>query len=129
MISEVDEDFGVGIGLKNLTISTSDFSSLALDNGEEVFWGDILTSVIDVAASIHILSVWLVEDFAWEWVLGVVCDIIIGEGDDLIFGDSVFLHNLIGVADIGLMSVVAVGVGTSYEDGPMVSGSTRGNAQ
>jgi len=110
MISEVDEHLGVGIGLEHLSISTSDLCGLTLDDGQEVLWGNIFTSVVDVAAGVDVLSVGLVEDLAWEGILGVVCNVIISQGDYLIFRDSILLHNLIGVADIGLMSVVAVSV-------------------
>lgn len=110
MIGKVDEDLGVGIGLEDFSVSTSDFSGLSLNDGEEILWGNISTFIVDVATSVDILAVWLVEDLAWEWILRIVRNVIISQGDDLIFWDSVLLHNLIGVADIGLMTIVAVTV-------------------
>ena len=40
--------------------------------------------------------------------------------NDLVLRDAVGLGNLVGVASISLMAVVAVGAGASNEDGPVV---------
>ena len=72
--------------------------------------GHILSFVIDVAPGIDILTVRLVEDFSGERVLGVVGDIVVGEVDDLVFRDTEFLEDLVGVASISLVPVVPVTV-------------------
>lgn len=110
MVSEVDEDLRLAIRLEDLAVASSDLRCMTLDDGEEVFWGDSGSLVVDVATSIDILSVWFIEDFAWEWVLRIVCNVVVSQGDDLILWNSILFHYLIGVADISLMTIVSVTV-------------------
>lgn len=49
-------------------------------------------------------------------------DIVKGEGDDPVLGESVLLEDLVGVVDVGLVAVVGVGVGTGDQDGPVLAG-------
>ena len=50
----------------------------------------------------------------------MVGDIVVGQMDDLVTRDAVLEHDLHGVVRVSLMTVVAVGVGASHNDGPMV---------
>ena len=69
-----------------------------------------------------------VEELAWEGVASVVSNIVIGEMDNVLTGNTVFEHNLDGVMGVSLMTVVAVGVGASHDDGPMgLGGSSEGS--
>ena len=60
---------------------------------------------------INVLAVGLVEDLAGNRVLLGVGNIIIHEQDDLLFRNTFLLGDLVGVAGVGLVAVVAVAVG------------------
>ena len=60
---------------------------------------------------IHVLAVGLVEDLARDRVLRGVGDVVVHEQDDLLLGDALALGDLVGVAGVGLVAVVAVAVG------------------
>lgn len=49
-------------------------------------------------------------------------DIVKGEGDDPVLGESVLLEDLVGVVDVRLVTVVGVSVGTGDQDGPVLAG-------
>lgn len=83
VISEVDENLALGSRLQNLTISTFYLGGVTLEDGEEVLWSDRLTLVVDVAASVDIFTVRLVEEFAWDRVLWVSSDIIVAHNDNV----------------------------------------------
>ena len=108
MVSIVDEDLGVGVGLENW-LSTGG-GRVSFEDSKEVGCVNLSSRVGNVILEIDILSVWLVEDLSWEWVASVLGNIVIGHEDDVGLWDSVFLHDLVGMMDIRLMSVVAVGV-------------------
>ena len=101
---KVDEDLGVRVGLEDLAVT------LSFEDREELRWGHVATGVVDGASGVDIITVWLVEDLSWEWVLGVVGNIVLREDDDLVLWDTVVLHDVEGVADVGLVSVVPVSV-------------------
>ena len=55
-------------------------------------------------------------------------DVVVGEMNDVFTGDTVRHHKLDSVMGVRLMTVVAVGVGTSHYDGPVgVSGGRKGS--
>ena len=47
-------------------------------------------------------------------------NIIIHEQDDLLLGDALALRDLVGVAGVGLVAVVAVAVASGDDDRPVV---------
>jgi len=61
-----------------------------------------------------------------EWILSAIGNIVISEDDDLVFWDLVVYQDLVGMADISLMSVVPESIGSCNEDSPMVLGSSHG---
>ena len=122
VVSKVDEHLAVLVRLQNLAVASSSFASLSLNDSQEVGWCNVFAAVIDVAASVNVFTVWFVEHLTRERILSVVGDVIIGQGDNLILRDSVFLHDLVGMADIGLMSVVAIARGAGDKDSPVVRG-------
>ena len=88
-----------------------------------------MSTIGDIASGIDISSLstlcgWLVEQLTWEWVLFAVGNIIVREHDDLVLWDTVLLQDLVGVASVGLMSVVIESIGTSNDDSPVVGGSS-----
>ena len=66
MVGEVDEDFGVRVRCKNFSTSSL---SIASQDSQKLFWGNILTSVVDLDASVNISTIWMVVNLAWEGVL------------------------------------------------------------
>ena len=52
--------------------------------------------------------------------------IICKSNDSLLFKFSLLFEDLVGVIDIGLMAIVAPGVGACYEDGPVFT-RNKGN--
>jgi hypothetical protein len=60
-----------------------------------------------------------IEELSWEWVLAVTSNIIISHGNNILwfhaFGDEnlgLIKWYLVGVADVGLVTVVPESVGT-----------------
>ena len=127
VVSEIEEHLGVLIGLQNWSTSSL---GISLENSNDVLGSNIFALVVDLAAIIDIgawssLLGWLVEDLALEWVSGVVGNIIVSEVDDLVLRDTVGLKDLVSMAGISLVSVVAVGVGAGNENSPVVRGLGR----
>mmetsp|Transcript_17551 Transcript_17551/g.29617 ORF Transcript_17551/g.29617 Transcript_17551/m.29617 type:complete len:380 (+) Transcript_17551:298-1437(+) len=128
VVSEVEEDLGVLVGVEHLSSSSL---GVSLENSEDVGGGNIFALVVDAASLIDIGALdsslgGLVEELSGEGVHGGVGDIIVGEVDDLVLGDAVLLENLEGVAGVSLMSVVVESVGSSNNDGPVVGVSGLG---
>ena len=126
MISEIEEDLGVFVGLEDWASSSG---GISLKDGNDVLGSNIFTLVVDLASSIDIGSWgsgggWLVEDLSWEWVGSAVGNIVVGEVDDLVLWDTLGLQDLVSVASVSLMSVVGVGVGSGNDDGPVVGGGS-----
>jgi len=87
MISEVDEHFAISIALEHLVSTSGD--RISLKDGKEVLWGDLSAFIVNVNSPVDISSVRLVENLSWEWIFRVGCNIVIGEGDDLVCWDSI----------------------------------------
>ena len=121
VVGEVYEDVVLAGGLEDL-LSLS-CCGVSLQNCQEVGGGDLGLGVINFDASIDINSGFgiggFVEDLALEGVADALCDVIVGEGNDVVFGDAILFDLLIGVEDVGLMPVVRVGVGASHKYGPV----------
>jgi len=122
VVSEVEEDLGVLVGLKDWSTSSG---GISLKNVDNVGSGGLASFVVDLAALIDInswssSSGWLVEELSLEWVRSRVGNIIVRKVDDLVLWDTVLLHDLVGVASISLMSVVVESVGSSNNNGPVV---------
>ena len=131
MVGEEQKDVIVFGGLEDFTASfSSDCGFVSFQDVQEDGRVDTGSFVIDNNTSINV-NTWVrvggfVEDFALEGVLDVVSNIIICEGNDAFGGESIFLEDLVGVENVGLVSVVGPGVGASDQDGPVVAkGDTR----
>ena len=86
----------------------------------------LLARVIDLAALVnvhagHTLGGGLGEELAGGGVLRRVGDVVDGEGDNLLVRDPRPLEDLVGVAHVGLVAVVAVARGAGDEHGPVVA--------
>jgi len=93
-----------------------------LQDSKEVFWSNIVSFVVNIATSVNVLTVRLIEEFAWDRVLLIICDIIIGHQDDIVCGETVLYEDLVSVADVCLMSIVPEAIRASDEEGPVVDG-------
>jgi len=127
MVEVGEEDLGVGVGLQWLTHGWVTLEGL----DEDVLVG-LATLVVDVATLVDIdawgaFCSWLVEELAWVRVLAGLGDVVDGEHDDLALWDSVGLGLLVGVATIGVMSVVPVATGSDDDDSPVVTGGVVGS--
>lgn len=112
MISKIEENLGVLVGLEDWTTSSS---LVSLKDSNDVLGSNIFAFVVDLAPSIDIstwgtLLGWLVEKLAFEWVSPAASNIIVSEVDDLVLWDSLRLEHLVSMAGISLMSIVGVGV-------------------
>jgi len=128
MISKVEEYLGVFGGLEDLS---SGGGFITLKNGEDVLGSNIFTLIVNLASLVDINTwsssfSWLVEKSVWEWVLARFGNIVVRKMNDLIFRDSIGLHDLEGVAGVRLMSVVVELVRSGNDDSPMIRGVSGG---
>ena len=119
MVGVVDEDLGVGVRLESGTVGV-----VSKKNVVEVLGGDIFSRVVNLRLVVDIdagdtLVCGLVEELSLEWVRSVVGNIVVSEMNDVLTGNTVLHHDLDGVMGVRLMTVVAVGVGSSHDDGPV----------
>jgi hypothetical protein len=113
MLGKGDEDLALTVALEDFASADStQGSSVPLDDVQEVGRSDVLGPVVDVPTSVDVISVGSVEDLSREGVLGAICKIVVSHDNDMILRDSVLLHDLVGVTDVYLVAVVAVGVWT-----------------
>jgi hypothetical protein len=115
VISEVDEDVVSGSALKNLLSASG--GRVTSEDSKEVLGIDIITLVVNNAATINVLTVWLVEDLSWERIFWVVGEIIESHGDNVIRINTVLNKEVVSVANIGLVAIVVVVVGSCQQDG------------
>jgi hypothetical protein len=79
-----------------------------------------LSFVIDLATSIHISTIRLIEKLSLEGILGRVCYIVVGKVNNMALIETMSLQNLVGMASISLMSVVAEAIRSSDNNCPVV---------
>ena len=125
VVDEVDENFRVLIGLESGTVRI-----VTEEHVEKVLLVDLISSVVDLAFVVDVGRInfglrngrvhGLIEELAWVWVPRIVSNIVVGEVDNVLTRNSIIEHDLNGMMRIGLMSVVAVGVGASHDDSPVV---------
>ena len=108
MVRVVDEDV---VALRGPEHGALRGLFVARQHRQELRGRDIGTCVRRLASMIHVLAVGLVEDLARDRVLRGVRDVVVHEQDDLLLGDALALGDLVGVAGVGLVAVVAVAVG------------------
>lgn len=126
MVSEVDEHVVISSRLEDSSSSLSlDGSFIAFEDGQEVFGGDSSLGIVEFDSLVDIHSCFLVgglvEDFSFEGVVDALGEVIINEGNDFLCIKAALDEGVIGVQNIGLMSVVAVSIGASNEHGPVVA--------
>mmetsp|Transcript_2913 Transcript_2913/g.6900 ORF Transcript_2913/g.6900 Transcript_2913/m.6900 type:complete len:321 (+) Transcript_2913:502-1464(+) len=102
-------------------------SAVPLQNLQEVRSSHIGALVGDLAPFVDIRTVRLVEHLSREWVLTVVRNIVVGQQDDVGLGDPSALGDLVSVAGISLVPVVAVGVGPGHNDSPVRRAGAAGH--
>ena len=131
VVDKVDEDARVGAALEHLARSHAvDAMRVAGEHSHKVVGGHVVPRVVDDTALVDIdalgaLGRRLVEELAREGVLLVVGNVVGREHDDLLRLHPRLDHDLVGVADIGLVAVVAVAGRASYEDSPVVALAKR----
>lgn len=128
MVEETQENVVISTRLKGSSVSTFNSSLVVSENSKIVSWGNSCTFVIDDTSSIDIntrlFSRRFVEELSLVWVLFAVSNIIVREDDDVRSLVSFLEKGLISMADIRLMSVVAVSIRTSNEHCVVFSEST-----
>jgi hypothetical protein len=129
VVREEDEQLVVGGEFQHLLALGG--SLVALENGEEVLGSDVGLGVVDVNSGVDVHSGVrkgrLIEDFALVGVRGAGCDIIIGEGNDVVLVEAAFNQGLVGVEDVGLVAVVGVSVGAGHQQSPLRAGCQTQN--
>ena len=113
MISVDDKDVVIAVACQ-------DFWNLrrrvAVKNAEESVHGTEITRVVKDTIMVHVVSVYRVEQLAWEWIALVVGDVVKGQSDNVVGTNSVGTKDGVGVADVSLMAVVLVPIGSSDDD-------------
>jgi hypothetical protein len=117
MVRVVDEDVVALRGAEHGALRRFFVSS---EHREELRGRDVLARVARLASMINVLAVGLVEDLARDRVLRAVGDVVVHEQYNLPLGDALALRDLVGVAGVGLVAVVAVAVASGHDDGPVV---------
>jgi len=87
---------------------------------DEVLAVDKSASEILRNSGIHIRAVGLVDDLTGLGVLRVTSNIILHHNDDVLIRDTHLVDDLIGVADISLVTIVVITIGTSSKNNPGV---------
>ena len=123
VVGIVEEHLGVLVGLEHSL--TTGAASISLEDGHQVGSVHIFALVLDVASIVDVESLgtrlgWLIEKLAWEWVLGMVGDIIVCHHDDLVLWDTVLLNQLVCMAGVSLMSVVLIAIRSGNDHSPVV---------
>lgn len=120
MIWEVDKEFGLRVCGENFSTSSLGITS---QDSQKLFWGNILTSVVNLDASVDIATIGMIVNLAWEGVLRVVGDVVIHEDDDVVGAHASFNEDLVSVSDISLMAIVPVSIWAGNKDSGVFGGS------
>lgn len=113
MVNKVDKDLGVFISVKN---GAGSCGRVTLEHGKEVLRSNISTRVSNDTSIINVVTVWLVEELSGERVVSAAGNVVIHHQDDVLSGDTVSDHKLVGVGSVGLMPVVVVASGASNDN-------------
>jgi len=119
VIIEEDKDVIVRTRLEGLATADT-LHVLTSKNLEESLTVDIAASVILRNTVVHIRTVRLVDDSTLLGVLSIVGDIILHHNNDTLIRDTHLVDNLIGMADISLMTIVVITIRTSSKNNPGV---------
>ena len=128
VVEETQENVVISTRQKGSSVSSFNGGLVVGEDSKIVSWGNSGTFVIDDAASIDIntrvFSRRFVEKLSLVWVLLAVGNIIVREYDDVRSEVSLLEKGLVSMADIRLMSVIAVSIRTSNEHCVVFSEST-----
>jgi hypothetical protein len=105
MICEENKNFALRVTLKDRTACRF---LISLENGNEIVEIDVLALVIDRTLIIDIDTRRVVKDFTWERVIRVLSNVIVDHKNYLLFWNTIFLHNLISVVHISLVSIIPI---------------------
>jgi hypothetical protein len=103
--------------------STSDSSRISTEDGEIVLWSYILSRVVDNTPNIHIITLCgsgLIVQGPTQGVLRTIHGIIVRKHDDVLGLVPVTHQDLVGVACVGLVTVVPEAIGAGHEDGELL---------
>lgn len=102
---------------------------VAFKNSLEHLGCDMSLRIINLDSSIDIDSrffvSWLIENFSFEGICQMMCNIVICERDDALGIKTSFYKNLVGVIDIGLMPIVWPGMGSCNQNCPILARAER----
>lgn len=121
VVVKEDKEVVVGGGLEGLARADAGHV-LAGKDLEEVVGGGLRAGVVVGDSGVHVggVSSVVVEDLALVGVGAAVGDIVVHEHDDVLVGDAEAVGDLVAVADVGLVTVVAVALGAGSENDPDV---------
>lgn len=117
VVEETQENVIISTRQEGSSVSSFNGGLVVGEDSKIVSWGNSGTFVIDDTSSIdintRILTRRLVEELSLIWVLFAVGNIVVREYDDVLSLVSFLEKGLVSMADIRLMSVIAVSVRTS----------------
>merc|ERR550534_1457258 len=99
---------------------------MAITNLEEYVGSHAATDVVLGDSVVDVRPVRVVDDLAWSWVFLVVGNVIVHHDNDVVVRNSMCVHDLVGVAHVGLVSVVEPTVAAGDQEDPQVPILVRG---
>lgn len=93
---------------------------ITLQHGKEFLWSHVQASIVDLEASVELITVLFVIEGAREGILIIVSDIVEHHDDDVIGAHAILDQQVVGVGNISLVAIVPVSVRASNEHGSMI---------
>jgi len=119
----VEENKNVVIRARLEALATADATHILTSKDlDEVLAGNKVASVILGNTLVHIRAVGLVDDLTGLGILIVVSNIILHHNNDALIRNTHLVDNLIGVANISLVTIVVVTVTASSKNNPGLGG-------
>ena len=122
VVREVNKDSACGIRCQN-----SSTSSLCITghHSHELLGGHVSASVIDSNSFIHVRTIRVVENLAWQGVWNVVSDIIVHKRDDVIWRHPILYQDLVSMSYVSLVTIVPVSVWACYQYSTVVASRSK----
>ena len=128
MISEIEKNLGIFIRLKDFLARISTIMSATSQDIVHIVWCTLFVTIINCNIAINVDSrcafrCWVIKYFimiGFKWLPLMGTNIIEGEENNLVFRDTIFDHDLVGMEDIRLVAVISITLRPGYQDGPVV---------
>jgi hypothetical protein len=121
VVAVVDENLIIWTRFKHSAVSAHYILVFAFDDSQEVSGSDILAFVVNHATSVNIETwvntCWLVINCAWDWIVWAVGNVVIRKDYDVLGWDAVVYQDVVGMANVRLMTVIVEAVGTGNKHG------------